>query len=116
MAKRQKGQEGGDEEIDARLFELHQLLTQAGREGYGELRAAVTTAVQQRGVRGGPADALRRRRVADMQSNMEQVTRNLVDLSQSVLSCQKALQALAEGESTHKLCTLDVIIDDRFCL
>jgi hypothetical protein len=91
---------GGDEDIDARLVELHQLLTQAGREGYGELRAAVTTAVQQRGAQGGAAaESLRRRRVADMQSNMEQVTRNLVDLSQSVLACQKALQALAEGKS-----------------
>jgi tRNA/tmRNA/rRNA uracil-C5-methylase (TrmA/RlmC/RlmD family) len=100
MVAPQEGR-GSDEEIDARLVELHELLTQAGREGYGELSAALTAVVQRRGAQGGAiAKSLRRRRVEDMQSNMEQVTRNLVDLSQSVLACQRALQTLAEGKSS----------------
>jgi hypothetical protein len=83
------------------LHKLDHLLSSNENGDYQDLRNVVSATVQKLP---STTQSLRRRQVIAMQASMEQVAQNLVQLSQSVLDCQRALSELSKGEPLLQRC------------
>lgn len=105
-----KGESGASasEEIAECLRKLNRLLSaHEGNSDFEALRGVVSATVQRL-----PHSQRRAAPSADMiamQTSMEQVARNLVELSQSVLDCQRALSTMtAKGKCPHSFFLVSV--------
>jgi hypothetical protein len=83
------------------LHKLDHLLASNENGDYQDLRNVVSATVRKLP---STTQSLRRRQVLAMQASMEQVAHNLVQLSQSVLDCQRALSELSKGEPLLQRC------------